>query len=256
MPSPSTRPGGRLSDVLRPRTALIALAAVALSGCATFDNTDVVASVGDAELSQSELERRAQAIDEFQLLQQQGGASSINDNRVTGDLARFAISSWIGLQLAEEADIVGAYLQGPVESGITCVFAIPAPDAPTADGWVERLQGGETWTDLLAEVAPEAQAQGRIECLPTQTIADVADQMADMTVDDPYRSLVFADGSVVVVRMQALDDIDGFQLISSALTVEPTSIEAIFAEIENLDIDVAPRYGTFDPDTITVQPLG
>lgn len=249
-----------MSDVLRPRTALIALAAVALSGCATFDNTDTIASVGDATLGEAEFERRARSIDEFRVLVEgaagAGVLPQVGDNRMTGDLGRATISSWIGLQLAEAADIVGAYEQGPIDSGVLCLFAIPAPDAPTADDWIDRLDSGEAWSDLLADVAPETQADGRIECRPTETLPLDPAQIADMSVDDPNRSLVFEDGSVILIRMQSVDEIDGFELIRTALSVEPASVEAIFAEVERLDIEVSPRYGIFDPETLSVQPIG
>ena len=243
--------------MFRPRTALIALAAVALSGCATFDNTDVVASVGDADLGEAEFERRARSTDEFRLVTSGGGAPpEIGDDRMTGELGRATISSWIGLQIADAADIVGAYEQGPIDSGVLCLFAISAPDAPTADGWIDRLDNGEPWSDLVAEVAPDITANGRIECRPTETLPLDTAQIADMSVDDPNRSLVFEDGSVIVIRMQSIDEIDGFELIRTALAVEPESIDAIFAEVERLDIEVSPRYGRFDSETLSVQPIG
>lgn len=227
------------------RSTLIAVVAVAaLTGCATFQNTDTIATVGDAELDQEEFERRAEAL------------GFVVDQRISGDDARTTISNWIGLQLAEAADIVDAYLGGPVESGITCVFGLAAPDAATADEWVARLEGGEAWEDLAAEVAPEVPNAGRTGCLPTSGIEQVADQMADMRVDDPYRALAFDDGSVVVIRMQSLQDINGFELLQTASVVEPGSLDAVFAELERLDVEVAPRYGTFDRENVVVVPLG
>ena len=65
--------------MLRPRIVLVALAAVAVSGCATIENNDVVARVHDVEATleafrvRSEI-RRALAAE--QLVQDSGAASS------------------------------------------------------------------------------------------------------------------------------------------------------------------------------------
>jgi hypothetical protein len=233
-----------LSNVFR-RSSVIAVAAVAaLTGCATFQNTDTVAKVGSAELTQAEFERRAESL------------GFVTDDRLSGDDARATIGNWIGLELADAADILDAYLNGPVESGITCVFGLAAPDVDTADAWLARLEDGESWEDLAAEVAPDTPNAGRTGCLPTESVAPVADQMADMRVDDPYRVLNFGDGSVVLVRMQSRDDINGYELLQTASVVEPSSLDAIFAELEELEVEVSPRYGTFDRETVNVIPLG
>ena len=226
--------------------AVIALAAIAVSGCATFDDTDVVAHVDDVEMSQAELERRARA------------SSLVDGDRLSGNDARTTIQSWIALQLADRADIVDAYLQGPGESGVACLYVLPAPDAATADTWVERLDAGEEWDVLVEEVFPGAGATGREQCFPTEQLPEVAEQLAALSVDAPHRSVVFDDGSVFVVRMQTLDELIGTELLDVAVFVEPAAEAVVLAELDQLQIEVAPRYGTFvenDP-RLPVLPTG
>lgn len=217
--------------MLRRRIALTLLTAAVISGCATFDNTDLVAQVGEAELSQDELERRS--------------ADLVVDGRLNADDARSVIRDWIAFQLAERADIVNAYRQGPGESGVACLFVLQAPDADTADGWLGRLDGGETWDDLAAEVAPSTPGSGRIECFPTAEIPAIADELGTLDLDSPYRSVVLDDGSVFAVRMQTTDEVNGFELLEVATFVEPAADAVVAADLASLEIEVSPEYGTF-----------
>lgn len=233
---------------------MIAIAStIALSGCATFENTDLVAKVGDVEMSSDELLSRARTIDEIQVAQ--GLPSGINGERVSGDLARNAISNWIGLQLADAADVVDAYLEGPLESGIACVYGIAAPDVATAAQWTDRLEGDTTWNELVAEVAPGTPLDGRAECFSTDAFG-FADQLTDMSIDDPYRAVEFDDGSVILVRMQTVDEVIGFELLNAAQGTEPDLQTTIFAAADDTVIEVAPRYGAFDEASLGVRPLG
>ena len=247
--------GGRLSGVSSRRIALFALAAVALSGCATFENNDLVAMVGDAELSQSEFEQRARGLDE--VAQASGQPSRMNDDRIAGDLARQTISSWIDLQLGAEADIIDAWLGGPTESGIGCIFFITTPDAATSDAWIDELRGGADWDTFVARSPFEAVARGRIPCFPTSELEPfVADQLDGMSADDPYRTVVFADATAGLARMQTLEELDGTELLAVAAFVEPASLDAVANELADIEVEVSALYGRFDATLRRVDPIG
>ncbi len=229
--------------MLRRRTALLALAAVVLSGCATFENNDVVARVGDVELGNAEFERRAAALDR------------VVDGRVAGDLARDTISNWIALQLADRADVVDAYLQGPETSGITCFAFVPAPDVPTADRWKDDLDAGGSLDELVAAEAPDFVGNNQA-CVPVNQLGGDPAQVEGMSPSDPNRVFVRSEGIVLVLQMQGIDEIGGLGLLQAAAAVEIGLADAIVADAATADIEVAPRFGTYDPQRLFVIPLG
>ncbi len=236
------------------RLVVLAAASLTLAGCGAVGATDVAASVDDAELTVDELAQRA------------GDLGIVADGRISGDDARVTIANWIGLQAAERSGLVDRYLAGPVDSGITCVFAVPAPDATTGDDWLRRLRGGEAWASIAEESiggesigeesSPGSAVATRVECLGTAGLVDVADQLAELSVDDPYALVTFPDQTLALVKMQTVGELNGFELLTVAQTVEPGLVDAAVAELDDAEVTVAPRYGVFDPDIYNVVPLG
>lgn len=207
-------------------------------------DTDVVASVDDAELTVDQLERRADDL------------GFVVDGRIAGDDARVTIANWIGLQAAELSGLVDRYRAGPAESGIICVFGLPAPDAATGDDWLERLRGGEEWASIVEETDAASVVQTRIECQATAGLAPIVDQLGVLSLDDPYALITFEDQTLALVKMQTVEELNGFELLLAAQTIEPTAVELAAAALDDVEVDVASRYGVFDPATINVVPLG
>ena len=229
--------------MLRRRIALVALASVAVSGCATIENNDVVARVDDVELSNAEFERRAAALDR------------VVDGRVEGELARDTISNWIALQLADRADVVDAYLQGPETSGISCFKFVPAPDVPTADRWKDELDDGASFDALVAAEAPEFVGNNQA-CVPVNQLGGDPAQVDGMSLTDPNRVFVRSEGTVLVLQMQGADELAGLGLLQAAAAVEVSLVDTIVADAAAADIEVAPRFGTYDAQRLFVIPLG
>jgi len=239
-----------LSGVIGRRpAALVALTAVAsvvtLSGCGTVASTDVVASFNDVDLGQSEFDDRYDA----------AGAARF-DGRVLGDPARDVVTSWILQQVLAEAGLVELYEQGPEASGILCVSLVQTASFEAAEGYVERLEQGEDWSELLAAEFPDVPGNGAVDCIPTETLGPLAPQVAGISLDDPYAVFLFDDQSSAVLRMRPVAEVDPLELAGIAQAIDPESVSGLNAVFEEADITVAPRFGRFDPEAGGVVPLG
>lgn len=230
----------------RPATRLVLLAAAALplTACATFTDDNVAARVGDAELGYGEFEQRVRLIDERDV------------ERIPVDTARTVISNWIALELSRGSGLVDRYAAGPNDSGVLCVSAINVADITAADAAVDALRGGADWGAFVAETNPAATLAGRQECIPTAAIGDLASQIDGLSADDPFRSLAFDDGAVAVLRMQPVNELNGFELLRVYQSVDADAVEAIVALGSERDVYVDPLFGTFDAEQFGVAPLG
>lgn len=222
----------------------VAAASLFLAGCGTVGDADVAASVDDAELTVDELAERAENL------------GILVDGRIGGDDARVTIANWIGLQAAERSGLVDLYRSGPVESGITCVLGLPAPDAATGDDWLGRLRSGEDWASIVEESPAESVLQTRVECQATAGLTPVADQLAPLRIDDPYALITFQDQTLALVKMQSIEELNGFELLLTAQAIQPSIVELAATSLDDAEVTVASRYGVYDPDTINVVPLG
>lgn len=227
------------------RTVLPFACIAALSGCATFTQDDVVASYDDNRLERDEFDARYERL-----------AGAPVDGRLQGDAARSVITNWIFEQVLDEAGVVDRYEEGPEASGILCVSLVRPVDLGEAEGYLERLEGGEAWTDLLASDFPDVPANGDVSCVPTVSLGPLAPQVAGMTLDNPYAVFLFDDLSVAVLRMRATAEVDPLEIAGIVQTIDPESIEGIGEQFESAEIAVDPRFGQFDIDAGGVIPLG
>lgn len=236
----------RLSGVIPRTAAALALAsAAALSGCATFSQDDVVASFNDVELDQVEFEERYDA----------AGAARF-DGRVLGDAARDVVTSWILQQVLAEAGLVELYEQGPEASNILCVSLVRTESLDAANGYVERLEQGEDWSELLAAEFPDVPGNGNVACVPTDTLGPLAPQVAGLSLAAPYAVFLFDDQSSAVLRMRPVAEVDPLELASIAQAIDPESVAGLNTVFEQAEITVAPQFGRFDADAGGVVPLG
>ena len=202
----SPRPGAgldRLSGVIR-RTPLVLLAAaVALTGCSTFTDNDVVAEVGDEQLTDADVQSILSArlddtsevpydvanavvsnwiIDQVLRFDLAAAGTPIDDTTTDGDMteegqqASFdaAFAAWTSAEPRPITnDQVGsAYGQGATESGMVCVAHILVDDEETADEVIEQFTDGDsTFTALAAEYSndPGSAANGGV--LPCSSLS-------------------------------------------------------------------------------------
>jgi hypothetical protein len=234
-----------LSAVKRSFPALIAAAGLALSGCATFTDADVAARVGDAELDYDEFEDRLAQISES------------SGDRIVGENGRAVVSNWVALELAGLAGLVELYTAGPAESGVLCVSAVNVADTAAADDAVADLRGGADWAEFVTATDSSVALDGRQPCFPTSDLADLSDQVAGMTVDNPYVALSFPNGAgAVVLQMQQVTQVSGFELLQVYQTIDPDLVDEIVDSAADADVYVDPKLGSFDPELFGVAPLG
>ncbi len=111
----------------RPLVAAAALvAALSLSSCATFDNA-TVASVGDHELSQDDLQEMLESELGSSLLQ-----SSVVDGRADGDAVRSIVSAWIALNALQDAGLITDADLTAVEPQLVSQFGSMFSTAPAS----------------------------------------------------------------------------------------------------------------------------
>jgi hypothetical protein len=230
------------------RTArLVALlcAGLPLTACATFTESDLAARVGDAELDYDEFEDRLAQVSES------------SSGRVVGENGRAVVSNWVALELARPVGLIDLYSAGPTESGVLCVSVVTVADTATADVAVADLRGGADWAAFVTDTDPLATLDGRQPCLPTSELGEFADQLSGMTVDNPYAALTFPEASgSVVLQMQQVSDVNGFELLQVYQTVDPDLVEEIVGSVADADVYIDPKLGSFDPERFGVAPLG
>lgn len=227
------------------RTALAIACAAALTGCATFTQDDVIASVDDAELDRADFEARY-----VQLAPQPA------DGRYGGDIARTVVTSWILEQVLAGVGLIELYESGPEASGITCVSLVRPTDIVAAQEFVDRLDGGLGWSEFVAANFPETPDEGDVSCIPTVSLGPLAPQVAGMTLDRPYAVFLFDDQSVAVLRMRPTNEIDPLEIAAIAQAVDPELLAGVADVIDNAEIVVDPQFGRFDPEAGMVVAIG
>jgi hypothetical protein len=224
---------------------LIAVAAIALTGCAGVTRGDTVATFNDVTLEQSEFDQRYQAI-----------AGDPFDGRILGDTARDVVTDWIILQILDEGGFVDFYEAGPAASGVVCVSLIRTGTLEIAQDVVSRLDAGTPWADVLEFEYPEIQQNGDVECIPIQALGPLATQVEGLTLDTPYTVFQFEDLSSAVLRMRPAAQVPPLELAGLVQAVAPELTEGLDAIIDGADITVDPQIGQFDPDAGGVVALG
>jgi len=247
-------------------TILTAGAAASLAaGCSTLD-TDAIATVGDATLSEADLDEILSAAD------------VASDDSI--DVTRQAISNWIfettveqGLVSEEilaalpEDRLIPSYDEGIEAAGIICPTILVVESEEVAESTVAGLDGGDDVAATIAAVNIDPQlgsTNGRAGCF---ALADFDPQSlaspevgALLRLDDANR-YDFAptpgpDGNTaaLVVGFRPFDELDP----TETAQVIDTLRQAVGLQIlvQDIDIDVASRYGTFDVNRGGVVPLG
>ncbi|MDJ0768853.1 MAG: hypothetical protein QNJ12_08670 [Ilumatobacter sp.] len=220
-------------------------AALALSGCSTLGADDVAARVGDAELSHDELKERSSKL-----------GLPIDDAVVVADDARAITATWIATELIREVGLIDRYEAGGETSGIWCLSFFQVGNIDEAQAYVDRLDAGEDWHAILAAELPDLPNAARAQCQPTESLGESITQLTGMSPSDPHRTVATPDGLTLVVRMQPVDEVNGFELMSLAQATDPSLIDAVLELAMTADVSVDPQLGAFSPEDLSVVPLG
>mgnify|MGYP003116058925 CR=1 FL=1 len=268
--------------------ALIAAAAIALSGCATFTDADVAARVGDEEITVdqvSSIAREQLGDDEAVRADMQTVVGILNnwvlDRVLRADLAAGgaplddvegelsdetlgeSINASFGTWQQSPAAPVSAervrelYELGPVDGNLICTAHILVDDEATADEVLGRLDDGDDFGDLAAEYSTDTSgaAGGALPCTTTTDfsttyIVEYVDAALDADIGDPVGPVASQFGYHVIL-VRPYDDLGDDELLTVLSLPE---VRFGFAT-EGLEIYVDPRYGDFDPST-GITPLG
>jgi hypothetical protein len=242
------------------RTLAIALplAAVLLTGCSTFSDSDNVARVGDATLS----------TDDFQATLSSVGAPE--DQPLPGDAVRAQITTWIQQQFADAdtpsvspEEAAETYDAGIDTSGTACISAIIVTDEESATRVAEDLTGGADFDEVLGaeNIEPSlGDAGGDLGCVTSeqaQQAGDVEYVRTALALDasDPIGAapLVNAEGAEIAWIVMKFRS---FAELSDADAATVTTTIGTRNQAATADVWVDPRYGTWDPTTAQVVALG
>ena len=255
-----------------------ATAALVLSGCGTFTDNDVVAKVGDDELTDADVQRLLEGTVEDTAEVPYGAAtaaisnwiidrvlradlaandSAIDevDGELTGESLRTSFDesfgAWTTLQGGDipASRIAAAYGSGPSESGLVCVSHILVADEATANEVLDRIDDGEAFAELAPEYSTDpgsAASGGALPCSSLTTFANTfvfefTSAIVDAEVGDILGPVQTQFGSHVIwVRpYDDLSDADIDALLADAL------VRFTFA-VDDAEVWVDPRFGEFD----------
>lgn len=249
----------RLQSILLP----LALASVA-AGCTTFSDDDIIARVGDTELTDEIVAERAEA----------GGLPA--DEAIDISITRQIIGSWVNETALDEGfvdagaptaftetQVASRYDRGLRSAGVTCPAFLVTETVDDAEAAVAELQSGDAFADVFGARNIDTSLDptvGLIGCPTLGTVLGAGDvpeaiTLLDLSADDRYGIAEILDPSgepqvAVVIDFRPFDELDGDNLALADATVR--SVLAL----EEIDIKVNPRYGYFDPVTGAVLPLG
>lgn len=242
----------------------------ALSGCATFDQNDVAASVGDAEVS----------IDDVVALQ-------TGEEAVPGNTVREQLTLWIktarlqqytgspvdavlGSADAQAFDRLRGTLVDPAEaetqysqgtSGVVCPRAIPVAAAEDGAAALQSYESGVSFADVAAQYSNDpgiAESGGELtaiiggECVAPEGLNPDLVALLD---EIPVGSVALRDisgGFLILQRKSFAELSDGSQQQIAASLVTNDDLAAAF---EDVQITVDPRYGRWDADSLSVVPM-
>lgn len=145
------------------------------------------------------------------------------------------------------------------------VIVVQETDLPAVQ---DRLAGGEDFGALAAEVSLDestAQAGGELgQCVPTAELEgaglapEVLALVQPLEVGEVSGTFPLGDGGVAIFerREATVADVQGEIVATLPPTGEAAVSELVQAEIGSIDIDIDPRFGTWDAATGTVTPPG
>ncbi|MDW3213899.1 MAG: peptidylprolyl isomerase [Ilumatobacteraceae bacterium] len=269
--------------------ALIAAAAIALSGCATFTDADVAARVGDDEITVDQLSSiaREQLGDDDagrsdmqtivgilnnwvldRVLRADLAAAGMPLDEVEGELSDAVLGESIDASFGTwqqspptaipDDELRDWYERGPTESNLTCTAHILVDDESTADEVLERLDDGDAFGELAAEYSTDTSAEngGALPCSTTTDFAEryipeYVEAALDADIGDPVGPVESQFGYHVIL-VRPYDDVAADELLGVISSSPQVRFEVAADE---LDVYVNPRYGEFDPAS-GVTPLG
>jgi hypothetical protein len=271
------RPGiSAISAISATACALVALSSIALSSCATFNQNDVAAKVGDRSLSAKSAEALAG-----------GGATA-----ATGDDLRAQLTKWIRVTVLEnttgaappatpptaaELDtryaaaittIAGDQARTLYESGVSgspliCLAAITTNTIEDANAVLTTVNNGTPFADAARASSTDtviAQAGGIVkggpnadqECLDPATVnSSVVSALQNTPVGQPIAADLGTFSAVLMLR--PFDSLlpESQSQIAQA-TISQDQLDAI---VDRASIYVDPRYGRWDPASGSVVSL-
>lgn len=219
MTTAGRRSTGSLADVIRRPSLRVAVAtaaaAAALAGCATFDNTDVVAEVDGATVDESRLD---DLLTEFTERSELFQTTPIVNGRATGADTRIMVAALVRQQLfrnfVDEYDLDVDELR---QSFIDTTLA----DSPVAD----TSTGIRT---LIADIEPQVQAQA----VGDLAVPDI-DELEDLYEDDPASTGVLCMRHILVeTRAQAdrvVDELEAgadFATLAAERSTDPSAADS------------------------------
>lgn len=226
------------------RLAATAAALVGLSACATFTEDNLVARVGDAELSQDQFEARAESLPEA------GGST------ITGDAARGLINQWIYLEASRAVGFIDRYEQGPETSGVACINVLVAADSAAAAKALERLRAGDPASEVAADTDATATGAGERGCAPSADLGPEANaQLEGWSADDPHRVVELAP-NFFVVSLQSTEQLQVTDLLTTLQAIDPNVVTEVVSFVQDSEVYVDPRFGAFDFESGSVLALG
>lgn len=225
-------------------------------GCTTFSDSNNVARVGDATLTN----------DDFEALLTEIGAPT--DQLLPADAVRAQITSWIQEQVAADVDggvdadeAASLYDDGIASSGTMCISGIVVDSNDTANRVAGDLTSGADFDELFAaENLDQTLADGDIGCITSDQIAEA--------VDVEFVQVAAALSTENPVGVSPLQDTEGNEFAWVVLSFRPfaelnpadaATVTATISDASRLataDVFVDPRYGTFDAATGQVVALG
>jgi foldase protein PrsA len=255
-----------------------ATAALALSGCGTFSDNDVVAKVGDDELTDDEVQQLLDGtVEETEEVPYDAATAAISnwiidrvlradlaandsgidevDGELTGDSLRTSFdasfAAWTTLEAGDipPSRIAGSYGSGPSESGMVCASHILVATEDTADEILDRIDDGDEFADLAAEYSTDpgsAASGGALPCASLTTFANTyvpefTSAVVEADVGDVVGPVESQFGyHVIWIRpFDDLTDADIDALLADAL------VRFSFA-VDDAEVWVDPRFGEFD----------
>ena len=240
------------------RLALLALAAVAASGCTTFSDDDAVARVGDDELTSDALTALLDGVGSP--LDPTGQTPAVVDGVAQGDAARSAVSRWIQSRIVGASAIGERYTADPAELGVTCLDVAVAQDQADAEAIKARLDAGETWDEVVGPLETSIGYESQQECTPlgvyeAQLGPEVAARLGALKPGGAPEVVDAGQAGFAVVRIQSLDDLDTGTLLAAVQGLEPDAVQALIDSVAATDVYVDPRVGRFDLDSVSVVPV-
>lgn len=234
------------------RTSLLALAAVAATGCATFTDNDVVARVGDAELSSTDLEQLLGPV-----VDPADPGATQPVVRADGETARGQIAEWVRRELLKESGIAERYAADPAALGVACIDVIVSASEGEARSILGQLANGGDWDELAAPAEANFSYDSHLQCQPHDTFTpqvspNFAEFLAGLEPGGGADVVDLGTGQFAVVRVQPIDAIDTIGMLTILQGLDPALVEGVLATADTADVYVDPRFGGFDAASLGV----